>query len=110
MKDNHIPESLDLKPKGNTVVLRPLTVKTISGIVIPEDSQGMRLSEGVVVSVGPSCNNTKVGDTVMYGKHTSSQIKRNGILYALVYESSINCEIDSEVAKKYCKQIKEFAS
>ena len=79
---------MKLKPIGDRVVVQPLKPeeKTKGGIVLP-DTAKERPQEGKVVAVGPGkvLDNgerremqVKVGDKVIYGKYSGTEVKLHG--------------------------------
>jgi chaperonin GroES len=66
--------------------------KTASGIYIP-DTAKEKPQNGVVVAVGPGSKDNpmtvKVGDTVIYGKYTGTELKLEGADYLMMRESDI---------------------
>jgi len=57
-----------LKPRGDRVLARRMSEATIRGIHVPEHYKAGSL-RGQVVAVGPECDSTKEGDTVIFGKY-----------------------------------------
>ena len=89
-----------IKPLADRVVLEPAPREEVlkSGIVIPDTATQEKQDQGVVVSVGPgkilengqrSEMSVKEGDTVLFSKYSSSEIKIDGKEYLVVDESSI---------------------
>jgi chaperonin GroES len=66
--------------------------KTASGIYIP-DTAKEKPQNGVVVAVGPGTKDNpmtvKVGDSVIYGKYTGTELKLEGVDYLMMRESDI---------------------
>ena len=73
--------AIKLKPLADRVVIEPAEAeqKTAGGIIIP-DTAKEKPQKGTVVAVGPGKKDEpmtlKVGDTVLYGKYSGTEIKR----------------------------------
>ena len=71
---------LNIKPLADRVLVEPLEAetKTASGIIIP-DSAKEKPQKGNVVAVGVGTKENpitvKVGDTVLYGKYSGTELK-----------------------------------
>ena len=83
-----------IKPLADRVLVEPLEAetKTASGIIIP-DTAKEKPQKGTVVAVGPGTKDepltVKVGDTVLYGKYSGTELKLEGIEYLMMRESDI---------------------
>ncbi|HIX53803.1 MAG TPA: co-chaperone GroES [Candidatus Sphingobacterium stercoripullorum] len=86
--------ALNIKPIGDRVVVEaaPAEEKTASGIYIP-DTAKEKPSEGTVVAVGTGTPDepltVKVGDKVLYGKYSGTEITYDGKEYLIMRESDI---------------------
>lgn len=85
---------LQIKPLADRVVVLPAPAeqKTKSGIIIP-DTAKEKPQNGTVVAVGPGKKDepttVKVGDTVLYGKYSGTEISLEGKEYLIMKESDI---------------------
>ena len=88
---------LNIKPIAGTqnrIFVEPLAAetKTASGIIIPDSAKEKPL-QGKVVAVGNDVKDesptVKVGDTVLYGKFTGTEVNYNGNDYLIMRESDI---------------------
>ncbi len=90
---------MKIRPLQDRVLIKRLeeTTKTAGGIIIP-DTAKEKPSEGLVEAVGPGAVGTdgkvipmtvKVGDKVLFGKWSGSEVKVNGEERLLVKESEI---------------------
>jgi len=90
---------LKLKPLEDRVVVEPKEAedKTASGIILPDTAQE-KPQEATVVAMGPgkaSDSGTivkmtvKVGDKVLYGKYSGSEVMVDGKEYLIMRESDI---------------------
>jgi chaperonin GroES len=82
--------------------------KTAGGIIIP-DTAKEKPSEGEVISVGPGGRDEagkiipidlKVGDRVLFGKWSGTEVKIEGVEYLIMKESDIMGVIEQTVARK----------
>lgn len=86
--------SLNIRPLADRVVIEPAAAeeKTASGIIIP-DTAKEKPQRGTVVAVGPGKKDepttVKVGDTVLYGKYSGTEIQFTGKDYLIMRESDI---------------------
>mgnify|MGYP001329499898 FL=1 len=85
---------LNIKPLADRVLVEPLEeeTKTASGIIIP-DSAKEKPQKGNVVAVGVGTKENpitvKVGDTVLYGKYSGTELKLENNDYLIMRESDI---------------------
>ncbi len=79
---------LNIKPLADRVLVEPLEAetKTASGIIIP-DTAKEKPQKGSIVAVGPGTMENpvtvKVGDSVLYGKYSGTELKLDGKDYLL---------------------------
>ena len=90
---------IKLKPLGDRVVIKPSAAeeKTAGGIILP-DTVKEKPVEGTVVAAGPGKvaddgktikMEVKVGDKVLYGKYSGTEVTINGEEYLIMRESDI---------------------
>ena len=85
---------LNIKPLADRVLIEPLEAetKTASGIIIP-DTAKEKPQKGNVVAVGAGTKDNpitvKVGQTVLYGKYSGTELKLDGNDYLIMRESDI---------------------
>ena len=86
--------SIKLKPLADRVVIEPAEAeqKTAGGIIIP-DTAKEKPQKGTVVAVGPGKKDEpmtlKVGDTVLYGKYSGTEITIDANHYLIMKESDV---------------------
>jgi chaperonin GroES len=86
--------ALNIKPLADRVLIEPLAAetKTASGIIIPDNAKE-KPQKGKVVAVGNGTKDEKmtvsVGDTVLYGKYSGTELKLEGHDYLIMRESDI---------------------
>jgi chaperonin GroES len=90
---------IKLKPLGDRVVVKPAAAeeKTAGGIILP-DTVKEKPVEGTIVAAGPGKvaddgklvkPEVKVGDKVLYGKYSGTEVTINGEEYLIMRESDI---------------------
>lgn len=86
--------ALNIKPLADRVVIEPLPAETqtASGLYIPDSAQEKQ-QKGKVVAVGSGKKDydmtVKVGDTVIYGKYSGTELKLDGNDYMIMKEEDI---------------------
>jgi chaperonin GroES len=86
--------ALHIKPLADRVLVQPLEAetKTASGIIIPDNAKE-KPQKGQVVATGPGTKDNpvtvKVGDTVLYGKYSGTELKLDGKDYLMMRESDL---------------------
>ena len=86
--------SMNIKPLADRVLVEPAPAeeKTASGIIIP-DTAKEKPQRGTVVAVGPGKQEepttVKVGDNVLYGKYSGTELQVEGSDYMIMRESDI---------------------
>ena len=88
-----------IKPLADRIVVKPAEAeqKTSSGLFIPDNAKEKPM-QGKVVAVGPGrktengetvATEVKVGDVVIYGKYSGTEISVEGENYLIIKESDI---------------------
>ena len=91
---NRFYMSVNIKPLADRVVVEPAAAeeKTASGIIIP-DTAKEKPQKGKVVAVGDGKKDepmtVKVGDTVLYGKYSGTELSLEDQDYMIMRESDI---------------------
>jgi chaperonin GroES len=91
--------ALKLKPLADRVVVRALEAeeKTAGGLIIP-DTAKEKPQQGEILAVGPGKAGddgaiikmeVKVGDKVLYGKYSGTEVRIDGDDYLIMRESDI---------------------
>ncbi len=86
--------ALKIQPLSDRVLVEPQEAesKTASGIYIP-DSAKEKPQQGKIVAVGKGKKDhnmtVKVGDIVLYGKYSGSELKYDGNDYLIMREDDI---------------------
>ena len=86
---------MKIKPLGDRIIVKALEKEeTVGGIIIP-DTAKEKPQEGKVEAVGPGKlndsgsnipMNVKVGDSVLYGKYSGTEIKLDGEEYLIMHD------------------------
>jgi chaperonin GroES len=101
---------MKFRPLHDRVVVRRIEAeeKTAGGIIIP-DTAKEKPQEGEVVAVGPGARDeqgklitpdVKVGDRVLFGKWSGTEVKLDGEDLLIMKESDIMGVIEEAVASK----------
>ena len=88
-----------VRPLGDRILVKPVEEEEekIGGIIIP-DTAKEKPQEGEIVAVGPGkmlesgerqAMSVKVGDKILYGKYSSTEIKYGGEEYLIMREDDI---------------------
>ena len=89
---------MKIKPLADRVLVQPSSAetKTASGIIIPDSAQE-KPQKGKVVAVGPGTKENpislKIGDRILYGKYSGTELKHDGMDYLIMKESDILAKI-----------------
>ena len=85
---------LNIQPLADRILIESAAVetKTSSGIIIP-DTAKEKPQRGIVVAVGPGTKENpvtvKVGDNVLYGKYSGTELQHEGKDYLIMREADI---------------------
>ena len=85
---------VNIKPLSDRVVIEPLPAETqtASGLYIPDSAQEKQ-QKGKVAAVGGGKKDhkmtVKVGDTVLYGKYSGTELTLDGNDYLIMREDDI---------------------
>jgi chaperonin GroES len=90
---------INLKPLADRVIIKPSAAEetTKGGIILPDTAKEKPI-EGTVVAIGPGKTSeegkavkpeVKVGDKVLYGKYSGTEVTVDGEEYLIMRESDI---------------------
>jgi chaperonin GroES len=85
---------MNITPLADRVLVEPAAAETTtaSGIIIPDTAQE-KPQKGSIVAVGAGKKDepmtVKVGDTVLYGKYSGTELKLEGKDYLIMREADI---------------------
>lgn len=86
--------ALKIQPLADRVLVEPMEAETTtaSGIIIPDNAKE-KPQKGKVIAIGNGKKDepltVKVGDTVLYGKYSGTELKLEGKDYLIMRESDI---------------------
>lgn len=86
--------SVNFKPLNDRVLVKPAPAeeKTASGLIIP-DTAKEKPQRGTIVAAGPGKKDepmtVSIGDNVLYGKYSGTEITIDGEDYLMMKESDI---------------------
>ncbi len=86
--------SVSIKPLADRVLVEPAAAeqKTASGLFIPDSAQE-KPQKGIVIAAGPGKKDepttVKVGDSVLYGKYSGTELVHEGKTFLIMRESDI---------------------
>ena len=86
--------SISFKPLADRVLIEPAAAeeKTAFGIIIP-DTAKEKPQKGIIVAIGNGKKDEpitlKVGDNVMYGQYSGTEIKIDGNKYLIMKEADV---------------------
>jgi chaperonin GroES len=82
--------SVNIKPLADYVVVQQEEAesKTASGLYLPAQAQE-KPKVAKVLAVGKDVKEVKVGDRVVYGGYSNTEIKQDGKSYILIKEENI---------------------
>tara|TARA_B100001287_G_scaffold274977_1_gene281521 strand:+ start:7723 stop:7992 length:270 start_codon:yes stop_codon:yes gene_type:complete len=89
---------MKIKPLADRILVEPSAAetKTASGIIIPDSAQE-KPQKGKVVAVGPGTKENpitlKVGDKILYGKYSGTELNHEGNEFLIMKESDILAKI-----------------
>ena len=101
---------MKFRPLHDRVIVERIEAeaKSAGGIIIP-DTVKEKPSQGEIIAVGPGGRDEagklipidlKVGDRVLFGKWSGTEVKLDGVDYLIMKESDIMGVIDEPAAKK----------
>src|SRR5580704_1928845 len=101
---------MKFRPLHDRVVIERVDAeaKTAGGIIIPDTAQE-KPQEGKVIAVGPGGRDEngklipielKVGDRILFGKWSGTEVKIDGIDYLIMKESDVMGVLEETHAKK----------
>lgn len=85
---------MNIKPLSDRVLITPAEAEevTVGGIIIPDSAKEKPL-KGTVVAVGTGAKDeemvVKVGDTVLYGKYSGTELEVEGVKYLMMRQNDI---------------------
>ncbi len=90
--------ALKIKPLADRVIVAPMEQETMKGGIIIPDTAKEKPQQGKIVAAGPGivrengdrvALEVSVGDTVMYGKYSGTEVTVDGDEYLILRESDV---------------------
>lgn len=87
-----------IKPLGDRLIVKPIERETMKGGIIIPDTAKEKPMEGEVLAAGPGKTNekgnriamdVKVGDKVLYGKYSGTEIKLDDQTYLIIHQDEV---------------------
>ena len=85
---------MNVKPWSDRVLIEPAAAEEVTsgGIIIPDSAKEKPL-KGTVKAIGNGTKDeamvVKVGDTVLYGKYSGTELEFDGVKYLMMRQSDI---------------------
>ena len=85
---------MNVKPLSDRVLIEPAAAEEVTsgGIIIPDSAKEKPL-KGTVKAIGNGTKDeamvVKVGDTVLYGKNSGTELEFDGVKYLMMRQSDI---------------------
>lgn len=83
---------IKLKPIGPRVLVKEHEADSVtdSGIIIPEVAKGKaQIKEGVVSAVGNACTDVAVGDEILFGAYSGTELIVEKETYIMIPEQDV---------------------
>ena len=101
---------MKFRPLHDRVVVKRIEAeeKSAGGIIIP-DTAKEKPSQGEIIAIGPGARDetgklvpldVKVGDRILFGKWSGTEVKIDGVEYLIMKESDVMGVLDETQAKK----------
>ena len=89
---------MNINPLADRVLVQPAPAEEkIGGIIIPDTAKEKPL-HGKVIATGKGTKDEemvlKVGDTVLYGKYSGTEIEHEGVKYLMMRQSDVLAVIE----------------
>ncbi len=94
--------NIKVKPLADRVIIKPAPAeeKTAAGIIIPDTAKEKPM-RGEVIAVGQGTKDiemtVKVGDNVLYGKYSGTEINIDGEDYLIMKEADIYAIVQRQI-------------
>lgn len=89
---------VNLKPLGGNIIVKPVTEKSVAGIVLPDTVDREKPQKGEVIALGTGKIttdgkkldfNVKVGDIILFKKYSPDEIDVDGEDYLIMDEDAV---------------------
>lgn len=95
MKNKAEFEISDFTVINDVVIVREVEETAISGLTAPKTVDAKPIF-GTVVAVSKNIEDLSVGDTVIFGRYTTEELRHNGVTYFFVHYEDIRGYIKNE--------------
>ena len=91
-------KEVKIKPLGDRIIVKPIERETMKGGIIIPDTAKEKPMEGEVLAVGAGkldekgnrvAMEVKVGDRVLYGKYSGTEVKLDDESYLIIHQDEI---------------------
>ena len=91
-------KEVKIKPLGDRIIVKPIERETMKGGIIIPDTAKEKPMEGEVLAVGAGklddkgnriAMDVKVGDRVLYGKYSGTEVKLNEETYLIIHQDEV---------------------
>lgn len=91
-------KEVKIKPLGDRIIVKPIERETMKGGIIIPDTAKEKPMEGEVLAVGAGklddkggriAMDVKVGDRVLYGKYSGTEVKLDDETYLIIHQDEI---------------------
>ena len=91
-------KEVKIKPLGDRVIVKPIERETMKGGIIIPDTAKEKPMEGEVLAVGAGklddkggriAMDVKVGDRVLYGKYSGTEVKLDDETYLIIHQDEV---------------------
>ncbi|WP_428075459.1 co-chaperone GroES [Candidatus Avelusimicrobium aviculae] len=91
-------KEVKIKPLGDRIIVKPIERETMKGGIIIPDTAKEKPMEGEVLAVGAGklddkggriAMDVKVGDRVLYGKYSGTEVKLDDETYLIIHQDEV---------------------
>ena len=91
-------KEVNIKPLGDRIIVKPIERETMKGGIIIPDTAKEKPMEGEVLAVGAGklddkggriAMDVKVGDRVLYGKYSGTEVKLDDETYLIIHQDEV---------------------
>ena len=91
-------KEVKIKPLGDRIIVKPIERETMKGGIIIPDTAKEKPMEGEVLAVGAGklddkggriAMDGKVGDRVLYGKYSGTEVKLDDETYLIIHQDEV---------------------
>ncbi len=95
------PTKLIFPTANKLLVVREEAPERIGAIIVPESVRNREMPlHGVVAAVGPDVYQVEVGDTVIFGQYSGTNIKVDELMYTVLKDEDIHVILEERDAEE----------